>query len=162
ESGTPTLTVEGHTLAYLLQQNATTRTFLDVTDKQIVERIAADANLKAEADETNTRFPYFIKYNCSDWAFLREPARNIRFEVLVDGKTLIFRKPREDQGKTVTLEYGKSLKSFQPVIDPQKQVSKVIVLGFDPLTKTPIVGEASSRDTDTTMGGKESGSEVAK
>ena len=133
-----------------------------VTDKQIVERIAAEAQLTAQADETSTRFPYVIQYNRTDWAFLLERARNIRFEVFVDDKTLVFRKGQEDQGRVLVLAYGKGLKSFQPVIDTQKQVSRVVVRGYDPRTKKDVVAQAGSGDEDTTMGGKSSGSQVAE
>src|SRR4030095_16715364 len=49
ESGVPTLRVEGYTRLHWLQGSPKTRTFQDVTDRQIVEKIAGEVGLTPKA-----------------------------------------------------------------------------------------------------------------
>jgi phage protein D len=161
ESGTPTVRIEGYTRLHWLQGSPKTRTFQDVTDKQIAEKIAQDLGLTPDAEDTKTRHPYVIQYNQTDLAFLIERARRIRFEVLVQEKTLIFRKAQDNQSKTYTLEWGKTLKSFNPTMNTLRQVNEVIVRGYDLMTRQEIVGRAGAGDEDTKMGGRQTGAQVA-
>jgi phage protein D len=46
-------------------------------------------------------------------------------------------------------------------MDMLRQVNEVIVRGYDPKTKKEIVGKAGAGDEDTTMGGKQTGPQVA-
>lgn len=161
ESGTPTLRVEGHSRLHRLQSSRRTRTFQDVTDKEIAEKIAQDLGLTPEAEETKTKHPYVIQYNQTNLDFLNERARYINFEVLVEGTTLIFRKAKQDQSKTYALVWGQTLKSFNPTLNTLQQVNEVIVRGYDPKAKKEIVGRAGAGDEETTMGGAQTGAQVA-
>jgi phage protein D len=173
ESGTPTVRVEGHSRLHRLQGSGKTRTFQDVTDKEIVERIARDLNLSPQAEETKTKHPYVIQFNQTDLDFLKERAQYIHFEVLVEGTTLIFRKAKEDQSKAYTLVWGSPsksfdatksvlpLKHFNPTLNTLHQVNEVIVRGYDPKNKKPITGRAGAGDETTTMGGSQTGAQVA-
>src|SRR5262249_10694255 len=94
ESGIPTLGVEGYTRLHRLQGDSKTRTFQQMTDKQIVEKIAQEAGLKGDAEDTEVQHDYIMQANQTDLAFLRDRASRIHFEILVSGKTLIFRKAK--------------------------------------------------------------------
>ena len=50
ESGTPTVRVAGYTRQHWLRRSPKTRTFQDVTDKEIVEQTARDLGLTPEAE----------------------------------------------------------------------------------------------------------------
>ena len=161
ESGTPTLRVQAKTRLHRLQRSAKPRTFQNATDKEMVEAVAQTVGLTPQAEDTRTKHAYVVKRHETDWAFLTERARRIRFEVLVDGKTLIFRKPKESQGQGYVLEWGRTLKSFQPTINAQRQVNQVIVRGYDPKNKKEIIGKAGAGDEEATMGGAQTGAQVA-
>jgi uncharacterized protein len=173
DGGTPTVRVEGHNRLHRLQSGGKTRTFKDVTDKEIAERIAREWNLTPQAEETKTKHPYVIQFNQTDLDFLKKRAQCIHFEVLVEGTTLIFRKAKEDQDKMYTLVWrspSKSfdpqsvlpLKSFNPTLNTLQQVKQVIVRGYDPQHKKEIIGRAGVGDEATTMAGSQTGAQIAE
>jgi len=173
ESGTPTVRIEGHSRLHRLQGSRNTRTFQNVTDKQIVEKIAQDLQLTPQVENTETQHPYVIQYNQTDLDFLKERAQYIHFEVRVEGKNLIFRRAKADQGKNYTLVWGNPskgfspaqsvlpLRSFTPTLNTLRQVNQVIVRGYDPKNKKEIIGKAGAGDEETTMGGAQTGPQVA-
>lgn len=172
-SGTPTLTVRGYSRLHRLKGSVRTRTFQDATDKQIAETIAEEAGLTPECEDLGTTHPYVIQSNQTDLVFLRARALSIRFELLVEGKTLIFRKPKEDEAKVCTLVWGHPresfapgaqvvpLKSFNPTMNTMGPVNQVEVRGYDLRKKQGIVGRAGSGDEETAMGGGETGADTA-
>jgi phage protein D len=160
ESGTPTISVEGYSYLHRLKGETTTRTFQDVTDKQIAEIIARDLGLTLEAEDTGTKHPYIIQYNQTNLAFLLERAQKIRFEMLVDGQTLIFRKANNDASKVYTLHWGSTLKSFSVTMNTLEPRSDVQVRGYDPMTKQEIIGRAGRGAENSSMGGTRTGAEV--
>src|SRR5215471_6716408 len=95
DGGVPTLAIEGHSLMHRLHGTNRTRTFQKVSDKQIVDQIARDAGLQAKSDDIGTQYEYIMQANQTDLEFLRERAKKIHFEVVVENKTLIFRKSQE-------------------------------------------------------------------
>jgi phage protein D len=172
DSGMPTISVDGHTRLHWLQGDKKTQTFQHMTDKQIVEKIAQDAGLQAEVDDTGGSFDYVIQPNLTDLQFIRDRAKLIRFEVLVKGKKLIFRKAKESANKVYTLVWGHTqaaysapntlpLRSFNPVLNTLEQKNQVTVRGYDHKNKQAFVGRAKSGDEDTTMDGKQTGPQVS-
>jgi phage protein D len=173
-SGTPTVRIEGHSRLHRLQGSRNTRTFQDATDKDVVEQIATDMGLTASVEDTQdvrTKHAYLIQYNQSDLDFLKERAQYIHYEVVMEGKTLVFRKAKEDQSKVYTLVWGGPSKSFDPkksvmplnefnpTLNTLNQVSEVIVRGHDPMSKKEIVGRAGPGSS--SMGGTQTGAQVA-
>lgn len=157
EDAMATLRIEGYTRLHRLQAGPRVRTFVNVTDKQIAEQIAGHAGLTPEAEQTTTQHPHVTQYNQSDLAFLLERARRIRFELLVEGPKLIFRKPRDDQPRAHTLVWGDKtaaeapavslpLKSFTPTVNVLRPVETATVRGVDPKTRELLVGRAGSED----------------
>ena len=141
-SGTPTVDVAGSSPLHRLTRVSRTRTFLDRTDKQIVEEIITGGNygLTADVADTQVVYPSVTQDNRTDLDFLLERAARINFRVRVEKKTLFFGPAEEDQVVTATFEWGKSLQSFQPTMNVAGQVSQVVVRGYDPMTKQAIVG----------------------
>jgi uncharacterized protein len=176
ESGTSTLRIEGYTEMRRLQGSSKTRTFLDMTDKDIAEKIAGELNLTLEADSslaTYPSYPYVIQYNQTDLAFLLERAHRIGFRLEVDEKKLLLKKVQDDQGSNYTLVWGHPrqpingsrrvmpLKSFNPTLNTLRQVTQVIVTGQNPTTRESFEGQAGPGD-ETTKNGSVSGAEAAK
>jgi uncharacterized protein len=172
ESGTPSLRVEGHSRMHRLQGSRRTRTFQQMTDKQIAEQIARDLNLTPQADDTAPQHDYVIQFNQTDLDFLRERAEYIHFEVRVEGRTMFFRHAQENQAQAYTLVWRSPsrsfqsgvnilpLKNFNPTLNTLHQVNTVIVRGYDPKNKRQIIGRAGSGDEEATMGGKQAGPQV--
>jgi phage protein D len=172
DSGTPTIHIEGHTRMHWLHGSKTTRTFQKMTDKQIVEKIAQEAGLEAQVDDTEVQHDYVIQTNQTDLEFVRDRAAKIHYEVLVKNKTLIFRKSNEVGGKIYTFVWGHTqaglgggantlpLKTFSTTMNTLKPASKVEVRGYDPKNKKEFVGKAGKGDETTTMAGTKIGGQV--
>lgn len=172
ESGTPTVRIESHTRLHWLQQPRQPHAFENATDKEIVEFIAGEHHLTAEVDDAKTTYPHVIRDGRNDLHFLRERAQLIHFEVAVHGKKLLFRKVKNAQSPVYTLVWGAPhqsvapgqnvmpLKSFTPTLNTRQQVNEVIVRGQNPTTRETIEGRADRND-DSTMGGSQTGGQVA-
>ena len=162
-SGAPTLAVSGYTRLHRLQGPRRTRTFQDMTDRQIVEAVAAELNLSAEVEDTGPKHPYVIQYNETDLLFLMERARRIRFEVVVEGTTLKFHKAKDAEKKSFTLVWGRPqaafdptsevlpLKSFNPTLNLMRPLNTVVVRGQDGKTRETFLGRAGSGNEDAAM-----------
>ncbi len=155
ESGLPTVGISGASWLETLRRNIHTRTFLDMTDKQIAEKIIGDAGLQAAVEETTTKNPYLIQRNQSDWKFLVGRARLINFEIFGDGKTVKFQPVKDTQGKVATFVWGRTLKSFNPSVSRVEEVSTVVVRGYDPSAKKEIEARAGAAAIGGSATGKE-------
>jgi phage protein D len=165
ESGEPTVIIEGHTKMHRLHASRSTRTFNNITDKQMVERIGADLGFDVEAEDAGVSYDYVIQANQTDLDFVLGLAARIHFELLVIGKKLIFRKCREAAPETYTLVWGYPqeafappsnifpLTSFAPTLDARQPVCDVSVRGWDVQNKTQFVGRASMSDQNGEMAG---------
>ena len=158
----PTLKLHGYDLLHRFRRGRRTRSFINMKDSQIAEQIARELQLRAQVDDTQITHEYVLQDNQTDIDFLVERARRIRYEVIIKERTLQFRKAANDQGKVVTLEYGLTLKSFYPRLSTMQQVSEVIVQGWNPKTKQPIVGRARQGDEITKMGGSKLGVAISE
>lgn len=161
ESGTPTLSIQGYNRLYQLQSSKKTRTFQNMTDKQIVEEIAQKAGLKPKVENTSTQHEFVMQCNKTDFTFLMIRANRIGFEFFVEDKNLFFHKAEDNGGKTYVLEWGKTLKSFSPKMNIMNQIDEVNVGAYNRNTKESIIGHAGSGDEDM-KGGKKTGSQIAK
>jgi phage protein D len=174
DGGTPTLAIEGHSLMHRLQGTNRTRTFQQVTDKQIVDQLARDAGLQAKVEDTNTQYQYVMQANQTDLDFLRERAKRLHYEILVQNKTLLFRKSQEsEEDKNYTLVWAampKSnldgsktlpLKSCSLQMNTLAPPTKVQVRGYDVKNKKAFVSHADSSDQTSKMKGKQTGADVA-
>jgi phage protein D len=172
DSGIPTLGIEGHTRLHRLQGDSKTRTFQNMTDKQIAEQVAQEAGLQAEAEDTQIQYQYVIQPNQTDLQFLRDRASRIHFEILVENKKLIFRKAKENSSKLYTFVWAQAqaafaststtlpLKSFSPQLDSLHPVNNVEYRSYDPKTKQALVSRAGTSDQDSMMGGKTKAADV--
>jgi phage protein D len=159
EDGTPMLTVDGHSRLHRLDGARRTQGFQDVTDQEIVQTISGQVGLTAQAEATTVKHRYVMQCNQTNLEFLRARAQGINFELLVDDRTLIFRKSRAGAAKAVSLKWGETLRSFRPTVNSLKPVTDVLVRGYDPQTRNPIAGRAGTGAEESIMG-SESGAKL--
>jgi len=86
-----TLLIRGHDRSHRLQRGHKTRTFLRASDSTIAQRVASEANLAAEVEDTAVTHEYVVQHNQTDLEFLRARAARIGYEIRIDGRTLLFR-----------------------------------------------------------------------
>ena len=156
-----TVRVQGFDRLHRLRRGKRTRAFSEIKDSQIAERIAGELGLTADVQDTGIVHPYLLQNNLSDIDFLLMRARRIRYEVLIEGGTLIFREARNNLGETLALEYQKDLKWFQPRLSTAELAGEVTVRGWNPATKEAILGVGRPGDETTLMGGKQVGPALA-
>jgi phage protein D len=170
-SGVPTLAIEGHTRLHWLQRGKNTRSFQQMTDKQIVEKIAQDNGLEPQVEDPGISYDYVMQPNQTDLEFVRTRAARIHFEVFVQAKTLIFRKMKEADQETYTLVWGHTqaglsapntfpLIEFTPTVNARQPTPSTQVRGYDPKAKQSIVAKSGPSDQNGTMGGSIKGGNV--
>lgn len=156
-SRVPMVTVRGHDRGHRLLRGRNTRTFVQMKDSDIVKKVVSDANLSATAVDTERKLDYVLQHDQSDMDFLRERARRIGYEIVVDGKQLHFRPPKLTASPVATLRRERDLIRFHPRLTTMTQVAGTSVRGWDPKKRKEIVGTASASDVTATMQGRHAG-----
>lgn len=150
--GSSILLVRAYAQSNKLHFGRKTRTFLKITDSDIVKKLASEAGLRASADDTSIRHDYVLQYNQTDMEFLSARAARIGYQVYTDGKTLYFKKPDAVRATGPELELGENLISFRPRLTIAQQVGTVTAHGWNMKTKKAIVGTGASPSA-TNQGG---------
>ena len=157
--GVPALTIQGYDRSHRLHRGRKTRSFVQMTDSDIAERIAQEEGLRAEVDATRQVHDYVFQNNESNMAFLYARAVHIGCELYVQDRTLHFCDRGDDDGPE--LDWGDNLRSFRPRLTTARQESEVVVRGWDPKRKREIVGRVTQGEGGPEIGESRSGSEVA-
>jgi phage protein D len=156
----PLLTVGGYGYAHRLTRMRRSRSFTTMTDSAIAAQVARDAGLRAEVTDSRVRLGYVAQANQTDWAFLRERAARIGYEVVVRDKVLQFRPPATTAHPQATLGIGREVTEFRPRLTAVGQVGEVTVRGWDVVTKQAVVGRRTAA-TVAPMGATRSGAKTA-
>ena len=151
--------MRGYDISHRLHRGRKTRTFVNVTDTDIVKRVASAAGIDIGAvDQTTTTYDFVSQANQSDWDFLKARAKAIGYVLYVDEGQLYFKKPTDSatapgEGSLVaadieyTLVYGKDLIEWRPRLNSAEQVSQVEVRGWDRENKRELVSQAAATTT---------------
>lgn len=158
----PALTVRGFDRRHRLSRGRRTRSFLGLKDSEIASRVAQEAGLSAEVEDSTVVHDYVLQANQTDMEFLLERAGRINFEVGIDDRTLLFRPRAGDREEVATLTAGAELLEFYPRLSSINQVSAVTVRGWDHAEKKGIVGRAGAGDEESLMGGEVSGASLVE
>jgi phage protein D/phage baseplate assembly protein gpV len=154
------LLVRGYDRSHRLHRANQSRAYLQVTDSDLAQRIANEAQLRSKVDATNEVYNHVVQPNQTPISFLTERARRIGYTCYVEDRTLHFRKPLQDSGQ-LELEWGLQLRRFTPRLTLTEQVDEVIVRGWDPKTREVIVGRATSGRTEPELEASENGPQLA-
>lgn len=152
-NGVPLLMVRGYDRAHRLHRGKKTRSFQQVTDSDMVMRIAREYGLRPDVDATTDVYEYILQNNQTDFEFVQERARRIGYTFLVDDRALVFKKPANMPAEVVELEYGVTLRQFRPRMTTASQYKEVIVKGWDPVAKREIVAQARPGGGGSSPGG---------
>ncbi len=136
--------MRGYDRAHRLHRGKKTRSFVQMTDSDIVTKIAREYGLKPEVDDTTEVYPYILENNQTDFEFIVERARRLGFSFLVDDQSLFFKKPGSLPSEIVALEYGTTLRQFRPRMTTASQFKEVIVKSWDPVNARDIIGHAGA------------------
>jgi uncharacterized protein len=137
-----------------------TRFWENVKDSDIVSEVGAECGLDVSCDTTDETQSYVLQRNETNVAFLKRLAARNNFTLRVEEDGLQFRK-NEYAGEDVEVALGKNLQSVKLSFNSSELASKVVVRGWDVMTKSEIVGTASLSDV-TQIGGGTSGVSAAE
>ncbi len=145
-----------------LRMTRRTRTFADVSDSDVVKRIANDYGLQPNVDATGPTYKVLAQVNQSDLAFLRERARSIDAEVWIDDRALFCKTRTKRNDGTVKLNYGGELREVTVTADLAGQRSSVTVNGWDIAGKATLKHEAGEQAIKSELNGDTSGISILK
>lgn len=172
-SGPPVLSVRGLNILHRLRDKQRSDSYLNKRDSEIAEKIAKRIGIEFEKYEkykaNEEEHKFLFQKSKYDIVFLLERARTIGYELYIqfdddDKKKKGDKKKKEDKkekkGKLVfkpsgqakkayVLEWGRSLINFRPTLTTVHQVSKVVVIGWNPNTKRKVKGEAKRKNLET-------------
>jgi hypothetical protein len=145
-----------------LRMTRRTRTFEDVSDADIVQRIGRDYGLQTNIDLKGPTYKVLAQVDQSDLAFVRDRARSIDAEVWIDDSTLYCKSRSGRNNGTVDLTYGNELREVTVTADLAGQRSSVSVNGWDIAGKSALTYEAGEQAISSELGGDPSGIGILK
>lgn len=145
-----------------LRMTQRTRTFSNVSDSDVVNRIAGDYGLQAKIDVSGPTYKVVAQVNQSDLAFLRERARSIDAEIWLDDRALYCQTRSKRNNGTVQMNYGGELREVTVLADLAGQRTSVAVNGWDISGKSTMTYEAKEQIIGGELNGDTSGISILK
>ena len=131
--------IEVYDKLYKLGRTSVAKNFKTIKASEIISTLAGKAGLSAQVDATAVVWDSRYQYG-TDYAYLDGLVREIGYEWFVDDGTLHARK--RSTSSTITLEYGKNLRSFKARFSTMEHAANVELTGWDVKKKERIVGTA--------------------
>lgn len=145
-----------------LRMTRRSRTFADVSDSDVMSRIAQDHGLTPQVDVSGPTHKVLAQVNQSDLAFLRDRARAVGAELWMDGKTLHAAARSSRSGTAKQLAFGRELREFSALADLAGQRTSVTVGGWDVPGKSALSAEATDSAISSELNGDDSGVSILK
>ncbi|MFN0095934.1 MAG: VgrG-related protein [Dehalococcoidia bacterium] len=147
------LVLRAYDRSHRLQHGSKARQWRQVTDSDIVKRIAQEHGLSPEVDGTSFVHTQIFQDNVSDFEFVTQRAKAAGRIFTVDDRKLVFKKPQSIQRPQVALDLGATMLEFHPRFTVGAQVSEVTVRGWDVKNKREVLGKATNGFSIATEGG---------
>ena len=136
--------VRAYDRLHLLHRGASSKTFQQQKDSDIVRTIASAAGLSATVSDTRVVHQHVFRDDQSDFDFIQRLARRNGFVAVADGTTLNFKKPDDLGHADVEVALGEGLMEFRPALTLVGQVDEVAIGGWDRVNKQAVNGNATS------------------
>lgn len=160
EGAAPEIRVYAEDRLQDLRMTRRTRTWEQVSDEDVLRRIAQDHGLTADVSVPGPTHAVLAQLNQSDLAFLRDRARAVGVEIWVEGSTLKAKARPDRAGQPIRLVYGRELYEASVLADLAEQRSSVTVSGWDPSGKQAISETADSAALGSEAGSGQTGSQL--
>ncbi|HTI52454.1 MAG TPA: VgrG-related protein [Planctomycetaceae bacterium] len=159
--GTQHLAIRAFDRLHRLGRGRMIRSFQNVTDSDVAQKIAPEVGLQADVEPTKEVHQYLFQNNQTNFEFLQERAAALGYLLYVEGKKLCFKPPAPDT-QPVDLKWAANLSEFRPRLTTLAQINTSGSRGWDPRTKKEIVSETTKADGVRDIGQKKHGGEMAK
>lgn len=144
-----------------LRMTRRTRTFEDVSDRDVIEELASQHSLRTAIDiDGPSTHKVLAQVNQSDLAFLRERSRAIDAEVWVEEDTLHAQARQRRKHEDLALTFGQRLQEFSVLADLAGQCTSLTVSGWNVSAKEGIEHEANESAIRSELNGDLSGSSL--
>lgn len=160
DASTQTLSLRAFDRMHRLGIGAAVRTFQDVTDGDLLERLAAEAGLRGEAAQARGVHAHVFQAAESSLALLRRRARARGWLLWAEGETVRMT-PAEGRGAPLRLAWQEDLLAFSPRLTSLEQVAEVEVRGWDAASKRAVVGRAGGGEASPRIGLRADGGDLA-
>jgi phage protein D len=160
ENSPPELTVLAEDRFQDLRMTRRTRTFMDVSDSDVINQIANDHGLSPNVSVDGPTYKVLAQVNQSDLAFLRERARAIDAELWMDGNNLYAKSHSTRNGGTLQLDFKSKLREFSVLADLAHQRTSVTVSGWNVASKEALSFEATESAISSELNGDTSGASI--
>jgi phage protein D/phage baseplate assembly protein gpV len=154
ERGSGALIVRAFDRTHRLQRGRFSRAFLNMTDSDIVTKIARENGLQPQCDATPQVHEYILQNNQSNWEFILDRARRNGFEVFVQDTTISFRKPAVEDAPVLSADFWDDVMRTHLHVSSVAQVKEVTVRAWDVAAQQAIIGRAT-RGAATARGGQQ-------
>jgi len=136
------LIVRGYDPSFHLYRVVRSRTFVNIKDSDLAEKIAHEWKLTPVIEPTKQVYDHIFQRNQNDLGFLLQRAWRIGYECFVDDDKLYFRKPQPTKTTVVKLKFGFDLLNFRPRMSNAEQVNEIIIRSWDVANQKPIIGRS--------------------
>ena len=158
--GVPSIVVLAEDRFQGLRMKRRTRTFFDVSDRQLFSTIAGDHGLTPDIGVNGPTHRVLAQLNQSDLAFIRERARALDAELWISDSTLHVQPRSTRAAAPLSLGYGRALHEFRVLADLADQATSIGVTGWDVAGKQALDERADSSVLGSELAGGDSGAAV--
>lgn len=140
-----------------LRMTRRTRCFTDTSLADVIQTIANEHGLQAQADLSGPRHKVLAQVNQSDLAFLRDLARREDAQIWVSGTQLKAAARSRRNGGSADLAWAGTLREFTVAADLAHQRTSLVASGWDVAGKQAAKHEADEAAVRAEVGAGESG-----
>jgi len=144
------LVLGGFDVTHRLARGPKTRSFVQMTDADIAAQIAADHGLDTDIEATHEVHEYVLQASQTDYAFLRQRAERIGFDVWIGEGKFFFKARPKATAAPPPLRWGENLLRLKVRFSSADRCDQVTVRGWDAAGKQAVVGRATEGDLGTT------------
>jgi phage protein D len=158
--GQPTVTALAEDRLQDLRMTRRNRAFEDVSDADVVQRIAAEHGLQSDVDLPGPSYRVLVQADRSDLAFLYDRARACGGEIWVEGTTLKARRRPRRATAPLRLRLYQGLRSFTVLADLAGQRTTLAATGWDERDGSQLRRDVDDGVLRSEVGGDESGASI--
>lgn len=161
EHGLQKMIIRAFNRLHRLARGRYARSFQNVTDGDLIRKIAQEVGLSAKVDRTSEVHKHIMQANETNLSFLQRRAAAHGYVLYVDKTTLCCVAPTSHQAP-IELHWGTDMFEFRPRLSTIGQVSEVIARGWNPDTKSEVVGKVKTSKIAPEVGVQQSGGDWVK
>ncbi len=111
------LTITAKDKAYKMTLDRHSRSFEDMSDKEIIEELCGNYGITADIDDTTVTHEKIVQYNCTDWDFINMRAEANGWLLFTTNDGIIAKKPDLSADPVLLVATGDSIEEIRTEMD---------------------------------------------